>query len=374
MDSSDALVVVDSGAVCSLGNDPVQIHVAWKAGCRRFFQDSRLPLPRDGRLPPVARYPVLEEGLDPWQRMVEMGRLAALQAIGQMQSRASASLWEQVRVAVPLSLPPTRPGLAAWMIERAAEQIAGSVHNAQAPLCASVQLGHDGFIALLPTAQRILESGDADLCLVGGVDSAVDLEYLAWLDGCDRLKSRQQPFGLMPGEGAAFCVLALRSRMASARLLPELQAFATENEPAPWFLGRPTQGKGLTCAIQKCLKRENVIDACFADLNGEVWRSSEWEFAYLRNGRQFRDPLDLHHPSDNWGDLGAATASMLTVLVCTEFKESLRGYRSALVCASADTRPTRSALLLTLPEPSAMGLPSQDSGSSQPSSGNGDAS
>lgn len=97
------------------------------------------------------------------------------------------------------------------------------------------------------------------------------------------------------------------------------------------------------------MERIEAVDVCFADLNGEVWRSSEWEFAYLRNGRRFRDPLNLQHPSDNWGDLGAASAAMLTVLACAELREELRGYRSALVCASADTRPSRSALLLALP-------------------------
>lgn len=213
MASPDPLVVVDSGAVCALGNDPVQIHVAWKAGCRRFLQVPRLPMRRDGRLPPLARYPVLDENLDPWQRMAELGRLAAAQAIGPMQARMETPLWESVRVALLLSLPPPRPGLAPWMIERAAEQIAGCVPNVQAPLCATVQQGHDGFIGLLPTARKLLEAGEVDLCLVGGVDSAIDLEYLDWLDACDRLKSRQHPFGSMPGEGAAFCALALRSRI-----------------------------------------------------------------------------------------------------------------------------------------------------------------
>ena len=68
------------------------------------------------------------------------------------------------------------------------------------------------------------------LCLVGGVESYLEAETLEWLDSKDLLHSKSTIWGICPGEGAGFCLLAsqeLADRLdlsASVKLLSAASA------------------------------------------------------------------------------------------------------------------------------------------------------
>jgi 3-oxoacyl-[acyl-carrier-protein] synthase I len=349
MAPADPLALIGIGALCAIGTTPAEILTAAHGGCRRFQLDRRYPQRRDGAPIPLARLALLDDSLATWERIAALGAASAAQAMQVLSSRVEPDDLPRLRIPVLVSLPPERPGLSNDIVGVAAAAIIDSVAQADRTLSGYVQQGHDGFLQLLQTAQTLLREGKADCCLVGGADSAVDLDYLHWLEGLDRLKSPQQAFGLMPGEGAAFCAVTLASRVRDAAAETRVLAISTGQEPSPWYTGEATIGRGLTQAIAACLPEPFTADVCYCDLNGETWRSSEWDFAYLRNGSAIADPLDLRHPSDAWGDLGAASAAMLTAFAKAEFDEGADAGRTALVCASSDTRPTRSACLLAAP-------------------------
>lgn len=355
MAAPDPLLLFAPGALCAIGTDPLEIAVAVSADCRRFERQRRFPRYRDGDPIVVAGLSLLDDALAPWERMAELGAQAARQSM-------DASLREWLNeggqgggsrprpVPVLLSMPPTRPGLSDETVAVAAASIIAAVPNACDRHSGYNQCGHDGFMAMLDSARSLLQADAADYCLVGGTDCGLDLDYLHWLERLDRLKGRHQAFGLMPGEGAAFCAATLASRWTPSPGVGTTQvavaALASAEEPQPWYLGEASSALGLTQAIGSCLAEGRRADVCYCDLNGENWRSAEWDFAYLRNGREFAHPLDLRHPADSWGDVGAASAALMTVLAMTEFADPSCDHRSSLICASSDTRATRSACLL----------------------------
>lgn len=346
----ERLALYAPGAVCALGTDPVEISVAVRAGCRRFERDPQFPGRRDGAPITLSRLALIDDTLSPWERIVALGRNAAGQAMGQWAEQQRAKGQAPLPVPVLISMPPARPGLSDETVGIAAGAILSALPLACPARSGYAQHGHDGFLIVLEMARKLLVGGQADCCIVGGVDSAADIDYLHWLEAQNRLKSSRQPFGLMPGEGAAFCAVRLASSltpgMAATAPLAFVSTLDTRDEPQPWYTGEASMGSGLTRAIGACLPEGQVAEVCYADLNGESWRSTEWDFAYLRNGRAFGHPLDLRHPAESWGDIGAASAALMTVFAMMEFSDEDSDHRTALICASSDTQPSRSACLL----------------------------
>ncbi len=140
------------------------------------------------------------------------------------------------------------------------------------------------------------------------------------------------------------------AREIGGRPLAQVVASGRASEPSPWYMGEATQGQGLTDALRGVLDPHGdggyAASVTYADLNGESWRVDEWGYAYLRNAQNIEDPLDIRHPADCWGDVGAATGSLLAALCAHELAHPQNSAQTALVWAACDTRPLRSACLI----------------------------
>ena len=111
-------------------------------------------------------------------------------------------------------------------------------------------------------------------------------------------------------------------------------------------------GQGLTSALQKALTVSTPLpkpaDWTICDLNGESFRSKEWVYAYLRTGRKHRDPLEIWHPADCYGDVGAASGTVLAGIAIAAWQRNYARGQQALVWTSSDDE-YRSAVLLQAP-------------------------
>jgi 3-oxoacyl-[acyl-carrier-protein] synthase-1 len=108
----------------------------------------------------------------------------------------------------------------------------------------------------------------------------------------------------------------------------------------------PARGEGLALALEK-LRASNggeSIASIFAGLNGESFESKLWGVAALRHKDWFAPDAYMHHPADCYGDAGAATGALLTVIAATALQ---RGQRPgpALLWAASDHEPRGCALL-----------------------------
>lgn len=214
---------------------------------------------------------------------------------------------------------------------------------------ALIDTGHHGAIALIRRAMDEIGERRAEECLIGAVDSWIDMATLDWLDALERLKGPARPDGLIPGEGAGFLLLGSAGPPAHGSVPSGLRILAAGEsvDPTPWYLGAPIRGDGLASLLQALLTADRPIaGTTYADLNGEAWRVDEWMVAYLRSGRRHADPLHLRHPADCWGDLGAASGCVLVALAAYELLHRPRAPGTALVWTASDTRPFRSACLL----------------------------
>jgi 3-oxoacyl-[acyl-carrier-protein] synthase-1 len=349
---AEPLQVIGMGARAPLGLEPRAIAAAVRAGLTRFRESPWLRRKADGEPIVASAVAAFDPALGVRDRMRELAVPAARLALAPL---VASGLWRAgTPLPVLLSVPPVRPGLAAGEGAALAREIMLALPIEPDRAASGIfDGGQDGGLAALAGAAALLARDEADACLVGGVDSLVDLPLLHWLEGLGRLKGERAPSGLVPGEGAAF-LLVCGERFRRMLQLPSLGAVtppAGAVEPNPWYEARPCLGEGLTealrAALESGLPARARADTTWCDLNGEPWRADEWSFAYLRTSDRHGEPLRLRHPADALGDLGAATGTMLVLLAALDLAHPRTVAQSALVFVASDTRPQRAACIVS---------------------------
>ena len=332
--------IAATGGLCALGLDMTAIVAAVRGRLTGFALQDHLPARRDGRPLTLALLPEAVAGADyhdPVGRMLAMALPPAKACLG--AARGAFGPAEAARCAALLAARlPCRFDLA---------------------LSGITCTGQPGGLAALITGGDLIRAGRAEACLIGGLE-AVDVPMLDWLDSHRQLKAEDVPCGLIPGEAAGFVLLASDGFMARHGLPPRVQLVhgATAAEPSPWYGNQPADGSGLSAVLGGLLPPDGPrADVTFIDHNGQNWRAEEWLTAWLRHAPRLADPLDLRHPADGWGDIGAATGLLLVALANAELCHpwASPGHKAqgqtALVACAAQLGPERAGVLLHRPPP-----------------------
>ncbi len=263
------------------------------------------------------------------ERFAALAEPALHEACAPLLSSRQAFARGQWHLTLYLCLPPSRPGLhtqlaphlARLLQERAPEGI--SLSRVEV-----IATGHAaGWHALWQAAQRLQTRG-TEACLIGGIDSYLDVDTLEWLDANEQLKSTTHRWGFIPGEAAGFCLLAsnfLASRYRMTSLL-ELHSVGVALEKNRIKTDTVCTGEGLTHALREVLRHlpeDERVDEVIGDLNGERYRADEYGFSLTRVGHRFAQAFRSHTPADCWGDVGAASGPLFWILAAAS---GLRGY------------------------------------------------
>lgn len=246
------------------------------------------------------------------------------------------------RLPLYLALPEMRPGFTG----KDAEAIASGLGRLPglplqvAELKVSTE-GHAAGLLALAAAVDAIRKGEVEVCLVGGVDSYFHPDTMEWLDGNRQLAGADGRSAFVPGEGAAFLLVASEPACRRMGLQPAVRVAATA-------VGRETKliktediclSEGLTAAVQAAaagLAPAETISDVICDINGERYRGEEWGFVILRASQWFGDPTGYRAPADAWGDVGAASGPLFAMLAC---QAAARGYARGprtLVWASSE--------------------------------------
>lgn len=201
-------------------------------------------------------------------------------------------------------------------------------------------------------ACAMLENGEAEFVLVGGVDSLIDLYVLGTLDMQQRIRNEVTSDGLRPSEGAAFLLLTTEKTAARMNLKPLVKVLgcALGQEPGHFYAEEPYLGEGLAATFTTLFAETpppSPIGCVFSSFNGEHYWGKEFGVARLRNGNAFNPDHQMEHPAECFGDLGAAHGPMLAAIAAHGLSKRYR-HSPCLVYASSDYGD-RAAILLTAP-------------------------
>jgi 3-oxoacyl-[acyl-carrier-protein] synthase-1 len=251
-----------------------------------------------------------------------------------------------------LALPeaPTMLALdAAAFLRRFAKQAGGAFAPGPGP---EDFRGRAGGLQAVGKAVAALREGQAEFLVAGGIDTYRALYVLGVLDKERRLKTNRNLDGFIPGEGAAFLLLAGRraARREKLPVLARLSPVAQALEEGHLYSEQPYRGEGLAAAVAALLEQADPgepIREVYASMNGENHWAKEWGVCFLRHRQAFDPGHRLHHPADCFGDTGAACGPLLVGLAA---RGLAGGYRRGpcLVYASSDRGP-RAALAVSAP-------------------------
>jgi 3-oxoacyl-[acyl-carrier-protein] synthase-1 len=218
--------------------------------------------------------------------------------------------------------------------------------------------GRAAGLCALADAVAMVEKGQAQSVVVGGVDSYLDYFYLHALAAEGRLKAGAVSDGFVPGEGAAFALVAAPgvARRQHRRPLAIVEGVGLGREPGHRYSDEPHRGEGLAKAMRELFAAvpergpANRIGCVWAGLNGESFWAKEWGVAAVRSAERFSEPVRIEHPADCMGDPGAAYGPIMLALATHDLARE-RCATPCLVWAASD-REERAAVLLS-PAPTA---------------------
>lgn len=254
------------------------------------------------------------------------GKLADLVAPAIQECLASLPPAQAARVPLLIGVShPQRPGRFADLDARLLPEVQarlGWPAHPQSRLIAADQTS--GFQALLQ-AQALIASDQAEQVVVAGVDSFLQRDTLRAYEQRRRLMTESNSNGFFPGEaGAAVLVSAAGGPGSELRVL----GVGSGTEPAPIESTEAFQARGMTGAVRQALeaagRRLREIAYRLTDLSGEHYKFKEAAFVAGRLGGGERDqPLDLWHPIEYLGEVGAA---ILPCLLAQAAHAAVYGY------------------------------------------------
>ncbi len=349
MESSVA--ILDAGVLSPIGLTAEQVASSVRAGISRvrdssildrLFQPLKLGYLAQDVLPPLK--PELEDG--PGGLRSRMLQLAgpALQELALKFGQPLDST--PVLIGLP-ELDNTQHGINA---DRFLQDLVIQSGVAFSPASKIISKGHASVFWALQEAVDYLKHGHGEFVVVGGVDSYLDLLRLEVLQQEGRVHSDGPADGFVPGEGAAFLLLAVQEacERVSKPPLAFLSGLGIGTEDGHRYSSEPYLGEGLAGAFAEVFEgaqlRYGLVKTVFAGLNGESFHTKEMNVAHLRNAEFLDDALVVEHPAEYFGDAGAALAPKMMALAAIGLhSDYLEG--PALVWASSE-RAERGAALL----------------------------
>lgn len=350
MNSDQDIAIIQCGARTPVGTSAAMTAAMVRAEVTRLL---RHPYFEDDQGKPVvmgrASYVGDEyEGVD---RFTKLG----IPALEEALSPLTGIEHQRLPIAVVIGLPAIRPGFSIDFIEVIQYGITNAMtHSAKLETSITmVPEGHAAGLMAFEEAAVSIREGKSEFAVFGGIDSFDSAATLSWLNSCSRLKTSNNRFGFIPGEGAGFCLIASPETMSRYGLIEAatVRAVSTTEEEHPMGSDTVCTGTGLSSAFASVLDHlpENKrVSQILCDMNGERYRTDEYGFAALRHSHCFENVSHLVAPVNRWGDMGSATAPNLINLAIESGKEGCAGGRFNLIWVSSDSGK-RSAFLLELP-------------------------
>lgn len=339
----EPILVCGVGMMTSVGLTAAETAASIRAHVARFAETelrdrhiNRFTLAEieEKALPHVAEEDEGESGLTAREiRMLRIARMPLRECLAVLPANSPG-------VGICLALPESRtkrPVNGAKLLETLSAHSGGRIDARRSDVS---HRGRAGGLAAIGQGVLAIQSGVADIILAGGIDSFRDLFVLGTLDLEQRAKTPNNPDGFIPGEAAAFVLLA-NSRAAGLyglSVLGRVSSIAVGFEEGHLYSDIPYRGVGLAATITQLGSLgalEEPIAEVFSSMNGESYWAKEWGVGYLRNKAMFHPSYHLHHPADCLGDTGAACGALMVGLAALGIKAQYRS-SPALVYGSSD--------------------------------------
>jgi 3-oxoacyl-[acyl-carrier-protein] synthase I len=329
------LYISATGMITPVGVNTEMTAASVKAGVNRYqashiinkkFEPMTLALVPDEALPELAK-PLKEIGLS--ERKRRMLRLCDA-ASSDFAKLIPTDLNIPLFLALPEPIIHSRSTFDKSFISHIMEQT-GLIFSVEHSRIFS--MGRAGGAHAIEYAFRYMEANNSDVSIVAGVDSYLDIHLLRKLDSEDRVKSSSSMDAFVPGEGAVFLLLVSENlKIKYGKNLSYLSRPGLSEEDGHRYSEKEYLGDGLSSAFRQALMNGpgSPVSSIYSSLNGEAFGAKEYGVASMRNSALISNDCSIEHPSDCFGDLGAACIPTMAALAAV-YEE-----RNALIYGSSD--------------------------------------
>lgn len=343
------LCIINAGAQTPNGTDLTMSVATLLANIARIYTFRPI---EDSDFNPVslglARY--LPDDLHLSERFTELFIPALQETVGVVDETECDS----ASIPVLVGLPKQRPGLDDDMESILASALNGSdIALKKRCLLEFIREDHDSGLIGMSEAERRLSSGEAEVVVVGGVESYIDPRTIEWLEEKRLLKCTSNRFGFIPGEAAVFCLLTTDAFAAKKEwpIKARIRAISSAHETALPGSNIQATGKALTQVLRDvltALPEEESIAEIFCTLKGLRQEAEEHAYSLPRIGRYLDKPGEFLSVAGYWGDVGTASAPALIAYAME--KAALRNEKGSYnLIFTQSPGGSRSAALLEIP-------------------------
>lgn len=202
-------------------------------------------------------------------------------------------------------------------------------------------------VDLLEQSSVLLRKKSNALVITGFVDSLTDFAGLTWLNNMGRLKSANNPVGLIPGEAVSFLFLNAIAELGAVEIVSVGQAmekngFHSEDQP---------EGKALSQLLVEYEKQHPSSNAgefwCINNFTGEERFAMEWGRAlyHSQSDTKIEPKPNVWLPNISLGDVGICFLPIAISWAHLAFK---RNYAPSPSCAIAAFCYTNARNLITI--------------------------
>ena len=191
--------------------------------------------------------------------------------------------------------------------------------------------GSVGTISAIQEAFKLIENGYLDYCLVGAIDSLLDAQRLIGLITTGKIKSVDNPTGLVPGEAACFILIerltSAKKRGTTSEVVLHQPSKVMSSDERNENDELPTGEKWYEAMMQALKNACTTTDekgTIYCDLNGDAFRAADFGNALVRLSSTYSlGDWRREIPALSFGDTGAASGLLAACLTIRTFS---RGY------------------------------------------------
>ena len=336
-----AISLVACGMVTSVGLDAPASTAAMRCGVSNATQTPFI----DWGGEPILAHQVPLEAASARQKLFTM----AAMAIEECLARGGAGT--QPAAAVLLGVAePQRPGRCEGVDDGALEAIAKLLGRRFAPCSRVLAGGRVAGALALHHARELLARGEAQAVVVAGTDSLVNWSTLSGYEAQSRVLTSQQSNGFIPGEAAGAVLVTLARDAGGVQCL----GLGAASEASTVSSGEPLRGQALAEALRRAAGEAGWapedVGLQVGDMSGEQYFFSEAALARARLARRASDDIDVWHPAEWVGEVGAAIGPIVFGAAMTALRKGYSG-SARIACHFSGECGQRAAAMLGEPAP-----------------------
>ncbi len=282
----------------------------------------------------------------PWRGRAKLVNLVA-PAIGECMNALINENFEKIPLLLCVA-EKDRPGRIEGLDEHLLDEVQDELKTRFHEKSAIISQGQVGGVTAIKMAMELLSQSQLPYCIIAGTDTFLIAGTLAAFEKKNRLLTESNSDGFIPGEAGAAVLLCPGNQKSDGHM--EIKGIGFGKEDSFIDSGEPLRADGLVQAFKESFSTSGLsmkdMHCRISDANGEQYKFKEGDLAVTRTLRDHKGKIDIWHPVDCMGEIGAG---IVLSILCIAEAAARKGYSPGqnVLCHFGNDSGDRAVMILT---------------------------